>query len=123
MNLIEVQSLKVIIDKPNDVIVDETIFIKKYFKMFPLKIDPKFGLYKVKLFKSVNKELISTCDTLSIVNDHNFLASKSPEIFSITEINVNIQFSFIIYLIIHFSCNIIIMCLLKSKNDKHNYYF
>ncbi|VVC24546.1 Hypothetical protein CINCED_3A019121 [Cinara cedri] len=88
LKLIEIRSLNVILDKPINVTVDKTLFIQKYFKMLPLKIDSTFGLYKVKLFKKTDGNFINVCDTLSIINDdHDSLTSKSPEPFSITEIN------------------------------------
>lgn len=102
MNLIETRSLNVILEKPNNVIVDKSMFIEKYFIMMSLKIDPKYGLYKVNLFKKINNSLINVYNTLSIVHDHNLSTTKSPELFSITEINVTILFSIIIYLsVIH----------------------
>jgi len=80
------RSLNVILDKPKDTLVDQNMFIHKYFQMLPLKIDPNFGLYKVKLFKKNNEEVTdvwkasnNTCDSISL---------KSQEMFSITEINV-----------------------------------
>lgn len=88
MNLIETRSLNVVLENPNNVTVDKTMFIEKYFIMLSLEIDPKYGLYKVKLFKKINNDLINLYDTLSIVNDHSLSTTKSPEFFSITEINV-----------------------------------
>jgi len=84
------RSLNVILDKPKDAIVDQNIFIQKYFQMLPLKMDPSFGLYKVKLFKKNNDELIEVCNVLNDTYDS--ISMKSQEVFSITEINVCIQF-------------------------------
>jgi len=80
------RSLNVILDKPKDTIVDQNMFIQKYFQMLPLKMDPNFGLYKVKLFKKVNEERIDAC---KVSNDtYDSICMKYQEIFSITEINV-----------------------------------
>jgi len=84
------RSLNVILDKPNDTIVDKNMFIHKYFQMLPLKIDPNFGLYKVKLFKKNNEERIDVCKASN--NSYDSISLKTQEMFSITEINVCIQF-------------------------------
>ncbi|XP_015365129.1 PREDICTED: uncharacterized protein LOC107162646 [Diuraphis noxia] len=87
--LIEMRSLNVIVDKPKDTIVDQNMFIHKYFQMLPLKIDPNFGLYKVKLFKKNNEEHIDVCKASN--NTYDSISSKSQEIFSITEISDEIK--------------------------------
>lgn len=84
------RSLNVILDKPNNIIVDQNMFIQKYFQMLPLKMDPNFGLYKVKLFKKITE---GHTDVFKVSNDtNNSIHMKSQEMFSITEINVCIQF-------------------------------
>lgn len=84
------RSLNVIIDKPDGITLNQNMFLQKYFKMLPLKIDPNFGLYKVKLFKKNNEELIDVGDlSKSTYEQCQCPASmKSQEMFSITEINV-----------------------------------
>jgi len=74
------RSLNVILDKPNDTIINQNMFIHKYFQMLPLKMDPNFGLYKVKLFKKMNEELIDICKLSK--------STYEQDMFSITEINV-----------------------------------
>lgn len=90
------RSLNVILDKPKNINSDniQSILVKKQFQMLPLKIDPIFGLYKVKLFIEKNKEFIDLWDVLNDL-DMGTTAKlcpstlrKSPE-FSITEINVS----------------------------------
>jgi len=78
------RSLNVILDKPKDTIVDQNMFIHKYFEMLPLKIDPNFGLYKVKLYKKNNEGCIDVCK----VSNNDSTSMKSQEMFSITEIHV-----------------------------------
>jgi len=80
------RSLNVILDKPKDTIIDKNMFIHKYFQMLPLKMDPNFGLYKVKLFKKIIEGHIDACKVSNGTNDS--ICMKSQEIFSITEINV-----------------------------------
>eukprot|EP00102_Acyrthosiphon_pisum_P025216 XP_016662426.1 PREDICTED: uncharacterized protein LOC100572451 isoform X2 [Acyrthosiphon pisum] len=87
--LIEMRSLNVILDKPNDTIVDENMFVQKYFQMLPLKMDPNFGLYKVKLFKKNNEGHVNVCKVSNDTNDS--ICMKSQEMFSITEINDEIK--------------------------------
>ncbi|XP_026804803.1 uncharacterized protein LOC113548228 [Rhopalosiphum maidis] len=81
--LIEMRSLNVILDKPNDTILNQNMFIQKYFQMLPLKMDPNFGLYKVKLFKKKNEELIDICKLSK--------STYEQDMFSITEINDEIK--------------------------------
>lgn len=92
-NLTEMRSLNVVLDKPNHVAVDKSIFVQKYFQMLPLKMDPSFGLYKIKLFKKVNEEFIDIFDILNnmganIVNKQFSVPENLTEFISITEINV-----------------------------------
>jgi len=87
------QSLNVVLDKPSHVTVDKSIFVQKYFQMLPLKIDPSFGLYKVKLFKKMNEELVDIFDLLNnigtSINEQCSIPENSSEFISITEINVS----------------------------------
>ncbi|KAE9535821.1 hypothetical protein AGLY_007722 [Aphis glycines] len=89
--LIEMRSLNVILDKPDDTIFNQNMFLRKYFKMLPLKIDPNFGLYKVKLFKKNNEELIDVGDLSKSTYEQCSASIKSQEMFSITEINDEIK--------------------------------
>jgi len=82
------RSLNVILDKPVDTILNQNMFLQKYFKMLPLKIDPNFGLYKVKLFNKNNEELIDVGDLSKSTYEQCSAFMKSQEMFSITEINV-----------------------------------
>lgn len=93
------RSLNVILDKPSDAMIDQNMFIQKYFQMLPLKMDPSFGLYKVKLFKKDHGNAMDVCDLLNNTDvDTNTtknlcsITSKSPELFLITEMNVSIRF-------------------------------
>lgn len=95
-NLIEMRSLNVVLDRPKGIIIDENMFVQKYFHMLPVIMDPKFGLYKVKLFKKINADLTDIFNDTSI-NVNCLKLSKSPELFSITEIQVNIQFYNILF--------------------------
>lgn len=97
------RSLNVILDKPNDVTVDKSVFLQKCFQMLPLERDPSFGLYKVKLFKNINDDLVDICTLLkdgicTITNERCSIYRKSPDFFSITEINVCIQFIIFLYI-------------------------
>lgn len=87
------RSLNVILDQPNNVAIHKNVFDQNYYEMLPLKIDPSFGLYKVKLFKKINEVLIDVSN--SSVNDidlnQSTITCKSPELFSITEISVCIE--------------------------------
>jgi len=60
--------------------------------MLPLKIDPSFGLYKVKLFKQINEKFIDIFDLLNnidtSINEQCSIPRNSSEFISITEINV-----------------------------------
>jgi len=82
----------VILDKPNDTTIDQNMFIQKCFQMLPLKMDPNFGLYKIKLFQKKNEELIDVFNTFNDTYEQCSISMKLPEMFSITEINVCIQF-------------------------------
>jgi len=86
------QSLNVLLDKPNHVTVDKSILVQKYFHMLPLKIDPSFGLYKVKLCKKINEKFIDIFDLLNNIdtstNEQCSIPEDSSEFISITEINV-----------------------------------
>jgi len=88
------RSLNVVLDKPKDTIVDENMFIQKYFQMLPLKMDPNFGLYKVKLFKKNNEGPIDVCK-VSKDTDYDSMTINSQKMFSITEINVCIHIFFL----------------------------
>lgn len=89
------QSLNVVMDVPPNVKVYESMFLKKCFQMLPMKIDLIFGLYKVKLYNKKNGYLIDVFDSLrNVVVDSNkqcSAVSKSPELLSITEIEVCFQ--------------------------------
>lgn len=93
-NMIEMQSLNVVLDVPHNFKVDKGMFLQKCFKMLPVKIDPSFGLYKVRLFNKKNEDLIDVYNPLSNIdvdsNEPSSTPSKSPELFSITEINVSL---------------------------------
>ncbi|XP_025193812.1 uncharacterized protein LOC112593566 isoform X2 [Melanaphis sacchari] len=89
--LIEMRSLNVLLDKPNDVILNQNMFIQKYFQMLPLKMDPNFGLYKVKLFKKNNEELVDVGNVSKNNYEQCSISLKSQEMFSITEINDEIK--------------------------------
>lgn len=82
--------MNVVCDKPNNVKIDENMFVQKYFQMLPLKIDPNLGLYKVKLLKknNTNEGAIDVSNSIEI--EQCLTPSKSPDFFSITEINVSI---------------------------------
>lgn len=84
------RSLNVILDQPNNVAIHKNVFDQNYYEMLPLKIDPNFGLYKVKLFKKRNQVLIDVFNTS--VNDidlnQSSITCQSPELISITEISV-----------------------------------
>lgn len=87
--LIEMRSLNVVLDKPKDTIVDQNMFIQKYFQMLPLKMDPNFGLYKIKLFKKTNKGPVDVCEVSK--DTYDLITMESQEMFSITEINDEIK--------------------------------
>lgn len=92
-----------ILDNPNDITIDTNIFNQNYFQMLPLKMDSKYGLYKVKLFKKINDDLVDVCTLLkhgtgTITDEQCLIFRKSPDLFSITEIHVCIQFIIFLYL-------------------------
>lgn len=99
--LFEMRSLNVVVDKPNNITIDKISFIQNYYKMLPLKMDPNYGLYKVKLFKKQNDVLVDVCN--SSINDSvdNSILDKSSHFFSITEINVCIKIINIFISFIH----------------------
>jgi len=84
------RSLNVILEKPSDVTINKNMFLHKYFKMLSLKLDPSYGLYKVKLFKLINESIIDICDTslCNIDTEQCTISSKPTDFFSITEIRV-----------------------------------
>lgn len=83
------RSLNVVVDNPNNMTVDKNSFLQNFYKMLPFKIDPNYGLYKVKLFKINNDGLIDVFNLMrdSVVDDST-IPIKSPNFFSITEICV-----------------------------------
>lgn len=119
-HVIEMRSLNVILDKPNDAMIDKNMFIQKYFQMLPLKMDPSFGLYKVKLFKKKHEEVMDVCDLFnsteidsSITNNLYSIPSKSPELFSITEINVRIDLKNISSCLFYYQFSIVLTILVS----------
>lgn len=91
------QSLNVVLDTPPNFKVDTSMFLRKCFQMLPVKIDPCFGLYKVKLFNKKDENLMDIHKSLGNTdvntNGHcSSTSSRSPEFFSITEINVSLDF-------------------------------
>lgn len=90
--LFEMCSLNVVVDKPHNFAIDKNSFVQNCYKMLPLKTDPNYGLYKVKLFQNLNgilRDVFNTMINDSVV-DHSIL-NKSTEIFTITKINVCIN--------------------------------
>lgn len=89
------RSMNVILDKPNYTKLDKSMFNQKYFQMLPLKMDPSFGLYKVKLFKQQNDGLIDLCESLNRIyvgtdtDDQCSIPYNKLTAFSITELNVS----------------------------------
>lgn len=99
--------MNVVCDKPKNVKIDENMLIQRYFQMLPLRIDPNFGLYKVKLLNKENKDVIDMLNNIDLnTNDQCSISSKSPEFFSITEINVNIlkYYLYLFNLLTNFIC-------------------
>lgn len=87
--------MNVVLDKPNYITLDTSIFHQKYFQMLPLKMDPSFGLYKVKLFKKQDDGIIDICDSLNSIcmgnttNEQCSVPYSKLTAFSITELNVS----------------------------------
>lgn len=94
------RSLNVVLENPNDVNTNKlknTFIQNKQFQMMPLKVDPNYGLYLVKLFLKKDQDLIDICDVLndtnlSIKDQSSTMSIRSPDFFSITEINVRNYF-------------------------------
>lgn len=88
------RSVNVVLDKPKDVTINKNTFIQKYFQMLPLKMDPYFGLYKVKLFQKNNDgnpiDVFDSSLNNTNIDNQCSISNKSPVLFSITEINVGI---------------------------------
>lgn len=93
------RSLNVVLDKPKSIIINENMFAQKYFQMLPLRMDPNYGLYKVQLLKKVNGNFIDVFNDMCI-NENCLKPSQSPELFSITEIQVRFTFYITLYLLI-----------------------
>lgn len=83
--------MNVVCDNPNNIKINENMFIQKYFRMLPLRMDPNFGLYKVKLLNKENNDVFKMSNSIDISNNEQCsILSKSPEFFSITELNVSV---------------------------------
>lgn len=87
--------MNVILDKPNYITIDKSMFCQKCFQMLPLKMDPSFGLYKVKLFIKQNNGLVNIFDSLNnmymdtTINEQCPIPYSKFTAFSITELNVS----------------------------------
>jgi hypothetical protein len=84
--------MNVILDKSNYTNL-ESMLNQKYFQMLPLKMDPSFGLYKVKLFEQQSDDFIDLYDSLNNIfmgtDDQCSIPYSKLTAFSITELNVS----------------------------------
>uniref|UniRef100_A0A2S2R5N5 Tudor domain-containing protein n=1 Tax=Sipha flava TaxID=143950 RepID=A0A2S2R5N5_9HEMI len=84
------RSMNVILDKSNYTNL-ESMLNQKYFQMLPLKMDPSFGLYKVKLFEQQSDDFIDLYDSLNNIfmgtDDQCSIPYSKLTAFSITELN------------------------------------